>query len=149
MKEYRDDGIIGAPISSVWKLIESHLDDKVIHSIHPEILEQTAVSRGPTESVFDRVIDVRGRRMPSRWKVTLHPPETYRWEIVGGDGPWQTGTYMESHFTEVPGGTRMVSQGQLYITVLPFFLPQGFMIRRILGQIEAQDEARLSAAATP
>ena len=143
MKDYHDDGIITAPVSAVWKLIDSHLDDAVIHTIHPEVLEQTTVSRGSPDSVVDRVIDVRGKQMPSRWKLTLRPPDLYRWEIVGGDGPWQTGTYVESTFSEAPGGTRIVSHGQLYISVLPFFLPQGIMIRRILSQIESQDEARL------
>jgi hypothetical protein len=147
MKDYHDDGVINAPISKVWRLIESHLDDAVIHSIHPEVLKQTTVSRGSPESIFDRTIDVRGKGMPSRWKVTLRPPNLYRWEIIGGHGPWQTGTYVENAFTEVPGGTRIVSQGQLYISVLPFFLPQGFMIRRILAQIEAQDEAWLTGIA--
>ena len=148
MKAYDDDGIINAPISAVWKLIDSHLDDAVIHSIHPEVLEQTTETRGTPDAFVNRIIDVRGRRMPSRWKLTLRPPDFYRWEIVGGDGPWQTGTYVENTFSEAPGGTRIVSHGQLYISVLPFFLPQGVMIRRILAQIEAQDEARL-AAITP
>ncbi|HEV2166828.1 MAG TPA: SRPBCC family protein [Thermoplasmata archaeon] len=144
MKDYQDDGVINAPISAVWKLIESHLDDGVIHSIHPEILEQSTESRGTPESIVRRVIDVRGKRMPSRWKLTLRPPSVYRWEVLDGDGPWQAGTYIENAYSEVPGGTRIVSHGQLYISVLPFFLPQGAMIRRILGQIEAQDEARLA-----
>ena len=147
MKQYHDDGIINAPISAVWKLIDSHLDDAVIHSIHPELLEQTTESRGTPDTFVNRIIDVRGRRMASRWKLTFRPPEFYRWEIVGGEGPWQTGTYVENTYSEVPGGTRMVTQGQLYISVLPFFLPQGVMIRRILSQIEAQDEARLAAIA--
>ena len=147
MKEYRDDGIINAPLSSVWTLINSHLDDAAIHAIHPECLEQTTESRGSPDSVVNRVIDVRGRPMKSRWKLTLRPPNFYRWEIVGGEGPWQTGTYVESTFSEAPGGTRIVTNGSLYISVLPFFLPQGVMIRRILAQIEAQDEARLATIA--
>lgn len=147
MKEYHDDGLINASRSAVWALIDSHLDDSVIHSIHPEILEQTTEARGSPESIVNRVIDVRGSRMPSRWKLTLRPPDFYRWEIVGGEGPWKTGTYVESTFSDAPGGTRIVTRGQLHISVLPFFLPQGVMIRRILSQIEAQDEARLATLA--
>ncbi len=147
MKEYHDDGIIGAPRSEVWALITSHLDDAVIHSIHPEVLEQKTESRSPPEYVVHRIIDVRGRRMPSRWKLTLRPPDFYRWEVIDGEGPWQVGTFVESNFSDVPGGTRIVTRGELFISVLPFFLPQGVMIRRILGQIEAQDEARLTAKA--
>ncbi|HEV2519410.1 MAG TPA: SRPBCC family protein [Thermoplasmata archaeon] len=148
MISYRDEGILPAPPATVWKLINAHLDDTAISSIHRLILEQKTESRGTPETVVSRVIDARGRRLRSRWKLTLRPPELYRWEILDGEGPWSAGTYMENTFSEVPGGTKAVSQGQLHISVLPFFLPQGFMVRRILNEIDGEDMARLRALGT-
>lgn len=145
MIPYSDDGTLPAPRASVWRLINDHLDDTKITAIHPKILKQTTEQSGPTETVVNRVIDARGKHLRSRWKLTLRPPEVYRWEILDGGGPWASGTYVENTFSEVAGGTRIVSKGQLHISVLPFFLPQGMMIRRILTEIDQEDSARLSA----
>jgi hypothetical protein len=147
MVRYQDDGILPAPRAAVWRLLEAHLDDATISAIHPLVLQQTTVERGTEDTIVDRIIDARGRKLRSRWKLTFHRPDSYRWEILHGEGPWRTGTFAENTYSETPEGTRIVTHGELHISVLPFFIPQSFMVRRILNEIDREDVAHLSRIA--
>lgn len=138
-----------APRALVWKLLEAHRDDSKIHSIHPLVLEQTTVRRETDGPLVDRVIDVRGKRLRSRWKLSYQPPDHSRWEVLESEGPWGVGSYLENNYSKHPGGTRIVTRGELRITVLPFFLPQGFVIRRVFRDIDAQDLAYLPQLGSP
>lgn len=147
MAEYASDDVFPAPREKVWALLKAHLDPALATRIHSKILTQTEVSRDGDAVVVEREIDARGRRLRSRWKITLRPPELGRWEIVDGEGPYAPGSFIESQYSEAPGGTRIVAHGKLKITVLPFFLPQGPVARRVMDDIDREDRAYL--ASTP
>jgi hypothetical protein len=144
MVAFREDGVFPVPRGLLWKLLEAHQDDAKIPTIHPLVLAQTTIERGVPESLVDRTIDVRGRPLRSRWKLTYRPPDLSRWEVVESEGPWAVGSFLENAYSEDPAGTRIVTRGDLRILGLSFFLPQGFVARRILRDIDDQDLAYLS-----
>jgi polyketide cyclase/dehydrase/lipid transport protein len=143
MVVYEDDGIFAAPPDAVWALLQAHLDDGRVHSIHPLILTQRTISQSGPEVLVDRTIDVRGRSMRSTWKITYRPPDFARWDIVESEGPWASGSYLENRYSAAPGGTRIQTHGDLSISVLPFFLPQRFTIRRVFDRLEREDLAAI------
>jgi hypothetical protein len=141
MVVYEDESLFPAPRDAVWKLLEAHLDDQTILGIHPQIVAQRTVSReGPT-IVVDRTIDVRGKRLNSRWKLTYKAPDTARWEIQTSEGPWAPGSYLETTYLEAPGGTLIRARGELKVSVLPFFIPQKGVIRGAFETIHREDLA--------
>jgi hypothetical protein len=144
MVAYEDGGVFPAPPEAVWSLLQAHLDDERIHSIHPLVQTQQTISRSESETIVERTIDARGKSMRSKWKITHRRPEVARWEIVESEGPWKAGTYLENSYSPAPGGTRIRSRGDLKISVLPFFLPQMPVIRRVLDQLDAEDIAAIS-----
>jgi len=139
MVAYEDQVLISAPQDIIWRLLNDHLDDKKISTIHPLVQSQTTVSRTGSEIVVDRVIDVRRKMMKSRWKITYQPPEKGRWEIVESEGPWAPGSYVDVSYAEVPGGTQVSAHGDLMISVLPFFLSQKRTVARVLTDIHIED----------
>jgi len=139
MVAYEDDDRISAPRHIIWKLLDEHLDDKKILTIHPLIQSQTTVRRTGSEILVDRVIDVRRKLLKSRWKITYEPPERGRWEILESEGPWAPGSYLEVRYEEVPGGTRLHARGDLSISVLPFFLSQKRTVPRVLNDVNIED----------
>jgi hypothetical protein len=141
---YEDVGDFPAASEALWTLLQAHLDDERIHSIHPLVLTQQTLSRSGSETIVERTIDARGKSMRSKWKITYLPPEVARWEIVESEGPWKAGTYLENRYSPVPGGTRVRSRGELKISVLPFFLPQKPVIHRVLDQLDAEDIAAVT-----
>jgi hypothetical protein len=144
MVVYEDQVLIAAPRAVVWRLLNDHLDDAKAPTIHPLLQTQKTVSRTDSETVVDRVIDVRGKPMESRWKITYRPPEQGRWEVIGGKGPWAVGSYVEVTYAEVPGGTQVSARGDLTISVLPFFLSQKRTIARVLNDTHIEDLAFLN-----
>lgn len=141
MVAYEEDWVFPAPLDAVWKLLQSHLDDARIRSIHPLIVGQRTLPGSGPEAMVERTIDVRGKSLRSTWKVTPRPPDYYRWEVTESEGPWAPGTYVENRYSAAPGGTRMQTRGELRISVLPFFLPQKSTIRRVLAQLDREDLA--------
>ncbi|HKN06230.1 MAG TPA: hypothetical protein VJ021_01305 [Thermoplasmata archaeon] len=139
MVVYEDRVLISAPRDVVWRLLNDHLDDKKISTIHPLVQSQNTVSRTGSEIVVDRVIDVRRKMMKSRWKITYLPPERGRWEVVEGEGPWAVGSYVDVMYADVPGGTQVSARGNLTISVLPFFLSQKRTIARVLNDVHIED----------
>ncbi|MGA7477151.1 MAG: hypothetical protein WBW47_08090 [Thermoplasmata archaeon] len=144
MVTYEDEELVAAPRPIIWKLLNDHLDDTKILTIHPLIQSQKTVSRTDTETVVDRVIDVRRKPMKSRWKITYLPPERARWELLESEGPWTVGTYLDVRYEEVPGGTRVLARGELSISVLPFFLSQKRTVTRVLNDISIEDQSFLN-----
>lgn len=138
---YEDESVIHAPLSIVWRLLDDHRDDRKLPVIHPLVQSQTTVSRTDHESVVDRVIDVRRKFLKSRWKMTYHPPESARWDVLEGEGPWAPGSFIEAHYEEIPGGTRVRARGELTILKLPFFLSQSRWVARVLNDIDIEDWA--------
>lgn len=143
MVAYEEEWVFPAPKDVVWKLLDAHLDDATISVIHPLVRSQKTVRRTEEEIVFDRVIDVRGKLMDSRWKVTYHRPYSARWDIVGGKGPWAPGSYLENTYSDAPGGTSVRTRADMTISVLPFFMSQKRNVAKVLEGIDAQDMAFL------
>ena len=143
MVEIQEEAVFPAPREALWKLLSAHLDDAAISRIHPLLKSQKTVSQSGTETILDRWTDVRGKVLRSRWKVTARTPELYRWEILDGDGPWTPGSYVENVYSAVASGTQIRSRGALKISVLPFFLPQKSIIRKVLDQLDSEDLAFL------
>ncbi len=143
MVDYASDEVMPFPRERIWQLLDDHLDEEKVARIHPRITRQSTVSRDASSIVLARSIDARGRLLRSRWRITARPPDTYRWEILEGEGPYATGSWMESSYTEEARGTRVRSEGRLRLTVVPFLLPQGPVIRRVLDSIDAEDRRYL------
>lgn len=141
MVTYESDDVFPKPRVAVLALLQDHLDDTKIRQIHHLISSQTTISRGGDESVVERWIDVRGKALRSVWKLTFRPPDTYRWEVVESQGPWSVGSFLESSYSDDPGGTRIRSTGELTISVLPFFMSQRSNVRKVLDTIDAEDRA--------
>ena len=146
MVAYEDDTVFPAPRAAVWRLLDAHREDDRIGRIHPLISGQKTLDRSDTESTVERWIDVRGKGMRSVWKLTYRPPESARWEVVESQGPWAPGSYVDSRYLEVDGGTLIQARGDLKISVLPFFLPQRSTVRKVLDDIHNEDVAYLTRA---
>jgi hypothetical protein len=144
MVAYEDETVFPAPKDAVWKLLLAHLDDAAIRQIHPQIVGQKTVSQDGTTTIVDRTIDVRGKQMTSRWKVTYRSPDSARWDIQSSEGPWATGSFLENTYSDAPGGTLIRSRGELKVSVLPFFIPQKGVIRKAFETIHSEDVAALA-----
>ncbi|HEV2317010.1 MAG TPA: SRPBCC family protein [Thermoplasmata archaeon] len=143
MVDYQHEQLFPFPMERVWKLLQDHRDDTLISRVHPLVKQQRTVARDGDSVIVDRTIDARGKLLASQWKLTAHPPETFRWEIVSSNGPYAAGSWMENTYSTESGGTRIRSRGELKITVLPFFFPQRPVLRRVLDTIDAEDQAYL------
>jgi hypothetical protein len=139
MASCEDDGVFPAPPDALWALLRAHLDDNRIHSIHPLVLTQQTMTRSGPETIVDRTIDVRGKPMRSKWRITYTAPDAARWDMLESEGPLASGSYLENRYSAVPGGTRIQTRGELQISVLPFFLPQKPLIRRMINQLDEED----------
>jgi hypothetical protein len=143
MVEYVEESFFPFPRDQVWKLLDAHWDDATIAQIHPLVRSQKTVSRSPGELVVDRTIDANGKIVNSRWKITLRPPDSVRFDVVSGTGPYEPGTFLETTYAGAPGGTNLRTHVKGRISVLPFFLPQKTFFRRVLGMLDAEDAAYL------
>lgn len=139
MVSYEDDDLIAAPRHIVWKVLEDHLDDKKILTVHPLVQSQKTVSRTGSGTVVDRVIDVARKPKKSRWKLILEPPDHFRWEVLESEGPWTPGSYLDLHYEEVPGGTRVRSRGELSVRPLPVFFSQKRAVGQALIDLTSED----------
>jgi hypothetical protein len=81
--------------------------------------------------------------MGSQWKLTYRPPDFARFDIVTSEGPWAPGSFVENHYAEAPGGTRIRSHMNLKIPILPFFIPQKSAVRRVMATIDKEDRVFL------
>jgi hypothetical protein len=147
MVELQDSFVFPAPPATLWRLLEAHLDPAQITAIHPLVRSQALARREGDAVVLRRTIDARGRRLTSEWRVTAHPPDVNRWEILTSEGPYATGSWLENRYVPVPGGTRVDTRSDLRITVLPFFLPQRPVIRRVFDSLDREDTAYLARLA--
>jgi hypothetical protein len=144
MVEYEESDLFPFPRDRLWKLLLAHNDSATIGRIHPLIRSQATVAKNGDETTLQRMIDVRGRALSSQWKITFRPPDYSSYEILASEGPWAEGSSVENHYSDAPGGTLIRSRIKLRISVLPFFLPQKAMSRRILNTIDIEDRAFLT-----
>lgn len=146
MAHYSDEGGIQISRAKLWEFLGLHSDPATITAIHPEVLRQRVVSSSPSEIVLERTLEIpRNRTMDSTWKVSLNPPEMFRWEIIGGEGPMEIGSWVENHYTDAPEGSTWVkTEAEIRVQKIPGFLQKTAM-RRVLNSIDAQDVAYLRA----
>jgi len=144
MVEYEESEVFPFPRDRVWKLLAAHLDPTTIGRIHPLIKGQKTLGTTGDQTTLQRTIDVRGKPLNSQWMITLRPPDFSSYEILASEGPYSEGSSVENHYSDAPGGTLIRSRMKLHISVLPFFLPQGLMARRVLDTIDREDRTFLS-----
>lgn len=141
MVAYEEHVVFPAPRDALWKLLDAHLDDSKIASIHPLITSQKTVSRNGPEILVDRVIDVRRRALKSRWKITYGRPDHARWEILESEGPWAPGSHIDVIYSDAPGGTLVTARGDVTISVLPFFMSQVKQVNKAMDFVHDEDVA--------
>ena len=139
MVAYEDEDIIPAPRDVVWRLLQDHLNDAKIVDIHPLVQSQATVSRTGDEVVLDRRIDVSRKILRSRWKVSYHPPERARWELLESEGPWAPGSYLEVTYGEVRDGTWLRARGDLAVLPRPRLVSPERAVRTLLNDQRTED----------
>ncbi len=141
------EDIFPAPRDKLWDLFQMHLDEATIKKIHPEIVSDKTVSwegsldrslAGDRDWVVERVVKIMGKTSRMIWKYTISPPERLRFDIVESDGPLTKGSYVDSNYKEVPGGTLVSTRAEITLRGVPRFL-QGWAARRLLNQIDRGD----------
>ncbi|MCI4335011.1 MAG: hypothetical protein L3K04_05240 [Thermoplasmata archaeon] len=145
MAEYADESVFPLPRAQLWQFIEQHTDPAIVVRIHPDIVSQSVLSRSDREVVVDRGIRFRKKVLHSKWKLIALPPDRYRWEILDGEGPLLPGSHLENHYSDDPGGTRIVSRGEVRVRSVPGFLTKR-VLRTVFGDIDQQDRAFLQPA---
>jgi hypothetical protein len=144
MVEYEESDLFPFPRDRLWKLLQAHNDPATIGRIHPLIQRQSIVAQNGDETTLRRSIAIRGKSLTSDWRITFRPPDLSKYEILSSEGPWSEGSSVENHYSDNPVGTMIRSRIKLHIKVLPFFLPQKAMARRILNNIDREDRAFLA-----
>jgi hypothetical protein len=138
--QYSDDDVIEAPRAVVWRLLDEHLDDAKISTIHPLIQSQKTVLRTEGEVQLDRVIDVARKPRKSHWRITFDRPERFRWEVLESEGPWASGSYLELKYAEqTPRTTAVTTRGALTVLRLPLFASQERAVRTALNDLRTED----------
>lgn len=141
-------GIFPAPIDRVWRLLHKHRDE--VTAIHPDILSQWIVSEEGEVAyqemtfsrriTFDREWRIGGRHWKSTWQYTQSPPERFRVELLGGDKPFNVGSYWESTYSEVSRGTVISTEADIVFQDLkvPRWV-QGWAVRRSMARSDKED----------
>ena len=138
------EGTFPAPRDKLWELFRMHLDEATIKQIHPEILSDKTVSRSPSlesqggDWVVERIVTIRGKASKMIWKYKMTPLERLRFDIVESDGPLSEGSFVDSTYDEVPGGTLISTRAEIILHGVPRFM-QGWAARRLLNQIDKGD----------
>lgn len=102
MVKVTDDGVFPVSREKVWRLIEAHGTD--VRTIHPDIKSVKPLDKEMT--TFEQVREMNGQSFKTVTKVTPSPPNTLTIEFL--EGP-MTGK-MVNTYTEVPGGTKVVTE---------------------------------------
>ena len=144
MVTYNDEGVVQLSIDQLWRFLDLHLDDRILPAIHPDTVAQRTLRRAGNESDVERTIRFLGRNRRSVWRLTYDPPTRARWEVIDGDGPIKTGSFLDNTYEVTPQGTLLRSRGEVSVTTFPGFL-QPKMVRSALDQVTEEDLAYLRA----
>jgi hypothetical protein len=143
MVRYADQGVVPIPREKLWSFLNLHTQSDVIPLIHPDVVTQRIVSQSPGEVVVARGINFRGKIRPNTWRLTSAPPESLRWEVLEApEGSMEKGTWVANRYSDVPGGTLVVTEGDVTVVGFPRFL-QKRIARTALNRIDRQDQAYL------
>jgi hypothetical protein len=142
------EGMIPIPRDRLWKVLARHLDDESIVKIHPSILSQVTIDREGTRSYQDLTLseittverDMRtaGRNWKCTWRISVSPPEKYRFEVLASSGVLAPGSYISNTYSEASQGTRIVTVGEMHPLGVPRFL-QGWLVKRRLNKADNED----------
>lgn len=139
MARYSDEGVIPISRERLWQFLDLHTRADSITLIHPGVVSQRIITQSESEVVVAREIEFRGTARPNTWKLTSHPPDSLRWEVLEApQGPMQPGTWVENHYSDVPGGTRIVTEGEIAVVGVPRFL-MSRIARSVMNRIDKQD----------
>jgi hypothetical protein len=145
MARYVDEGVFPVSREALWNFLELHLRDDTISQIHKGVLRQETVSTAHDEHLMRRTIDARGTPRTVLWKITYHRPDRSGWEITEApEGPFEPGSHVVNHYTEVPGGTQIRTEVDLRIRGVPGLF-QKRVVRSVLRTIDDEDLAYLRA----
>jgi hypothetical protein len=143
MAKYADQGVSPVSREKLWSFLNLHTRDDVISHIHPEVVTQRTVRQSAGEVVVARGIQFRGKVRPNTWKLTSSPPDLLRWEILEApEGPMTAGSWVSNRYSDAPGGTLVVTEGEITVLGFPNFL-QKRLARTALNRIDAQDQTYL------
>jgi hypothetical protein len=142
MAEYADEGVFPISRAQLWQFIDLHADPQTVVQIHPDIASQSVLSQNGDEIVVDRGLRFRKEILHSKWKLTARRPDSYAWEILDGGGPILPGSRMLNTYTEVNGGTKITSRGEVRLLKVPGFLTRR-VLRGVFRDIDRQDRAFL------
>ena len=102
MVKVTDDGLFPVSREKVWKLIEAHGTDA--QQIHPDIKSTKPLDAQMT--TIEQTREMNGQLVRTVLKVIPSPPNKLTLEFL--EGP-MTGR-MVNTYTEVPGGTKVVTE---------------------------------------
>ncbi len=149
MVRLRMEGIVPMGLRDVWRLLWLHLDEDTVRAIHPWVLSGRVVGhegqgsyadlRFPTRHIVDRQVRVARRALQNTWTYRIVPPMTFAYEIRGSEGFAST---ISNTYSEVAGGTRIVTEASLGIGRVPGFL-QRPVVGRLLERTDREDLAYL------
>ena len=143
MAQYADQGVIPVSRDKLWTFLNLHTNNDVIPIIHPDVVTQTIVRQTEGEVVVARGINFRGKVRPNTWRLTSNPPDSLRWEVLEApEGPMAAGSWVANRYTDTPGGTLVVTAGDVTVLGFPRFL-QKRIARAALNRIDAQDQLYL------
>ncbi|MGA7924205.1 MAG: hypothetical protein WCA77_09535 [Thermoplasmata archaeon] len=129
-----------APRRIVWQLIDDHLNDTKVLSIHPLIQSQKTVARDNQGAVVERAMIVGKMVQQSRWRFTLAPPERFGWEILESKGPWAPGSHLELEYATAMSGTNIRTTGDLTILATSRFTSERHAVEHALEDLHTEDE---------
>jgi uncharacterized protein YndB with AHSA1/START domain len=99
-----DEGVFPAPREKVWRLLKAHYTDAT--SIHPMVKAPWKVLRKEGDAdLIEQLWEMGGQNVKIVTKFTANPPEKLTIDFL--EGP-MIGRIVNT-YTEVPGGTRVVS----------------------------------------
>jgi hypothetical protein len=140
-----EEGLFPYPRPTLWKFLDLHTRDDLIHEIHPGVLEQRTLRHKGEEFLFARTLNARGKYRAVKWRITSKAPDWLRWEITEApEGPMTPGSYVMNRYSEAPGGTHVATEIEITVRGVPGFL-QRRVVRRVLDDIDAEDLAYLKA----
>lgn len=99
-----DDGLFPVPRAKVWKLIEAHGPDATV--IHPTLKATKPLRKEGNSDVVEQRWEMMGQMVKVVAKFTPSPPDKLTMEFL--EGP-MIGK-MINNYTEVPGGTKIVTE---------------------------------------
>jgi hypothetical protein len=140
--KYEDQGDLAISVEQLWAFLRQHLDPEQITRIHGDVLAQRVLESGPDSTIVERRIRFGRKTVRSIWKLSYSSPGASRWEILEGDGPIATGSYLVNTYTPIHGGVRVATRGEIAVVGFPKFL-QGWIVRTALGRIDHQDQVAL------